>query len=64
MMNFVFYGFSCKKDRVILSASGGCNSCGELFKEFDLSGKEIKDDSESVDLEPMKNIIPEFFRVE
>jgi len=49
---------------VILSASGGCNSCGELFKEFDLSGKEIKDDSESVDLEPMKNIIPEFFRVE
>lgn len=60
MMNFVFNGFSCKQDRVILSGYGGCNSCGELFKEFDFSGNEIKESSDSVDLKPMENIITGF----
>ena len=32
MMNFVFYGATCKSDRIILSGAGGCNSCGEMFK--------------------------------
>ncbi|MDY1038670.1 hypothetical protein [Lelliottia sp. CFBP8978] len=59
MMNFVFYGASCKNDRLILSGSGGCNSCGEMFKTFNLSGKEIKEDSGSLDLESMQEIIPD-----
>lgn len=58
MMNFVFNSFSCKQDRVILSGYGGCNSCGELFKEFDFSGNEIIESSDSVDMNPMKNIMP------
>ena len=58
MMKFFFYGASCKSDRVILSAYGGCNSCGEMFKSFSLSGDEVKDDSTSINLEPMQDIIP------
>ncbi|OAT18075.1 hypothetical protein [Buttiauxella noackiae] len=61
MMNFVFYGASCKNDRIILSASGGCNSCGEMFKTFNLSGKEVKEKSSTVDLEPMQDIIPNLY---
>ena len=61
MMNFVFYGASCKNDRIILSGAGGCNSCGELFKTFNLSGKEIKEESTTLDLEPMQYIIPNLY---
>lgn len=61
MMNFVFYGASCKNDRVILSGAGGCNSCGETFKTFNLSGKEIKEKSTTLDLEPMQDIIPNLY---
>ncbi|EAP9888678.1 hypothetical protein IMT94_002933 [Salmonella enterica] len=61
MMNFVFYGASCKNDRIILSGSGGCNSCGETFKTFNLSEKEIKEKSTTLDLEPMQDIIPNFY---
>ncbi|ECU0370319.1 hypothetical protein NVX15_004292 [Salmonella enterica] len=61
MMNFVFYGASCKNDRIILSGSGGCNSCGETLKTFNLSGKEIKEKSTTLDLEPMQDIIPNFY---
>ena len=58
MMKFFFYGVSCKRDRVILSAYGGCNSCGEMFKTFSLSGDEVKDDSIPINLEPMQDIMP------
>lgn len=61
MMNFVFYGATCKKDRVILSGTGGCNSCGEMFKTFNLSGQVIKEKSDSLDLEPMQDIIPNLY---
>ncbi len=61
MMNYVFYGASCKKDRIILSGAGGCNSCGEIFKAFDFSGKEIKDKSTALDLEPMQEIMPDLY---
>lgn len=61
MMNFVFYGASCKNDRIILSGAGGCNSCGETFKTFNLSGKEIKEKSTTLDLEPMLDIIPNLY---
>lgn len=61
MMNFVFYGASCKNDRIIFSGSGGCNSCGEMFKTFDLSGKEVKEKSSAIDLEPMQDIIPDLY---
>lgn len=61
MMNFVFYGASCKNDRVILSGTGGCNSCGEMFKTFNLSGGVIKERSGSLDLEPMQDIIPSLY---
>lgn len=61
MMNFVFYGASCKNDRVILSGAGGCNSCGEIFKTFNLLGKEIKEKSSTLDLEPMQDIIPDLY---
>lgn len=61
MMDFVFYGASCKNERIILSASGGCNSCGEMFKTFNLSGKEVKEKSPTVDLEPMQDIIPNLY---
>lgn len=57
MMNFVFYGASCKNDRVILSGAGGCNSCGEMFKTFNLSGSVIKEKSVELDLKPMQDII-------
>lgn len=43
MMDYVFYGASCKGDRIILSASGGCNSCGEKFVSYNLKGQEIKE---------------------
>ncbi|EHR8766448.1 hypothetical protein KUS09_003791 [Escherichia coli] len=61
MMNFVFYGATCKSDRIILSGAGGCNSCGEMFKIFNLSGKEINEKSTMLDLEPMQDIIPDFY---
>ncbi|MEG5625404.1 hypothetical protein [Enterobacter hormaechei] len=61
MMNFVFFGASCKNDRIILSGAGGCNSCGETFKTFNLSGKEIKEKSTTLDLEPMQVITPNFY---
>lgn len=61
MMNIVFYGATCKNDRIILSGSGGCNSCGEMFKTFNISGKEIKEKSAPLDLEPMQDIIPNMY---
>lgn len=61
MMNFVFYGASCKNEKIILSGAGGCNSCGEMFKTFNLSGKEIKEKSTTLDLEPMQDIIPNLY---
>ncbi|WP_375750818.1 hypothetical protein [Enterobacter roggenkampii] len=61
MMNFVFYGASCKNDIIILSGTGGCNSCGETFKTFNLSGKQINEKSTTLDLEPMQDIIPDFY---
>lgn len=61
MMNFVFYGASCKNDIIILSGAGGCNSCGETFKTFNLSGKEINEKSTTLDLEPMQDIIPDLY---
>lgn len=61
MMNFVFYGASCKNDKIILSGAGGCNSCGETFKTFNLSGNEIKEKSTTLDLEPMQDIIPNLY---
>jgi hypothetical protein len=64
MMNYVFYGATCKSDKIILSGSGGCNSCGEIFKTFNLSGKEINDKSRSVDLNPMQDILPDDYGVE
>lgn len=63
MMNFVFYGASCKNDRIILSGAGGCNSCGETFKTFNLSGEEINEKSTTLDLEPMQDIIPSFINL-
>lgn len=62
MMNFVFYGASCKKNKIILSGYGECNSCGETFKQFNVSGKEIiKDNSIPQDLELMQEIIPDIY---
>ena len=61
MMNFVFYGASCKNDIIILSGTGGCNSCGETFKTFNLSGKQINEKSTTLDLEPMQDIIPDLY---
>ncbi|HCR1139932.1 TPA: hypothetical protein OMU28_002149 [Klebsiella aerogenes] len=64
MMNYVFYGASCKNDRIILSGSGGCNSCGEIFKIFNFSGQEVNDKQGSIDLNPMQNIIPDDYGIE
>lgn len=64
MMNYVFYGASCKRDKIILSGSGGCNSCGEIFKIFNLLGQEIKGKQGSIDLNPMQNIIPDDYDFE
>lgn len=62
MMNFVFYGASCKKNKILLSGYGECNSCSETFKQFNFSGKEIiKDNSIPQDLEPMQEIIPDIY---
>jgi len=61
MMNFVFYGVSCKNDIIILSGAGGCNSCGEMFKRFNLFGHVIKEQSGALDLEPMEEVIPDLF---
>ncbi|HAX5283539.1 hypothetical protein [Escherichia coli] len=61
MMNFVFYGASCKSDKIILSGSGGCNSCGETFKTFNLSGKEINEKFAMLNLESMQDIIPDLY---
>ncbi|MGK2177236.1 hypothetical protein ACR92V_27085, partial [Klebsiella pneumoniae] len=46
---------------IILSGAGGCNSCGETFKTFNLSGEEINEKSTTLDLEPMQDIIPELY---
>lgn len=64
MMNYIFYGASCKSDKIILSGYGGCNSCGEFFKTFNLLGQEIKDKQGSIDLNPMQNIIPDDYGIE
>ncbi|MEW5291997.1 hypothetical protein ABW286_22945 [Erwinia papayae] len=64
MMNYVFYGASCKRDKVILSGSGGCNSCGEIFKIFNLSGKDVKEQQGGINLNPMQNIIPDKYGAE
>lgn len=40
MMNYVFYNSACVNNKYLaLSAFGGCNACGEMFKSFWLDGR-------------------------